>query len=283
MRKFFLLFQLIFIIGLTGCNKENNEDLLPDIPKDETVEEEKPTLKDEIETIDLNNKIFLNVLSSNKMIIPLKIYDINIEWDYDNEYLEKTDNQLKPIKNGKTKLIANIDGQALQFHIEINNLSYTKTVQYGLNFHYMFISDSKKMSGKLNAKQIVLHNTANSAPAINEIKWLANKDNTSSTSFHYAVDDTGVYQAIPTNIIAHHAGVKAINYQAIGVEIAKSMIKDNTVKDEAIKKGAQLISLLMSYYQIEISDVITHYEASGKHCPHDIFDRFNIDKFYDML
>ena len=147
----------------------------------------------------------------------------------------------------------------------------------------MFISDTKKMGGKLDAKQIVLHNTANTAPAINEIKWLGSKDNTSSTSFHYAVDDTGVYQAIPTDIIAHHAGVKAINYQAIGVEIAKSMINDNKIKDEAITKGAQLIALLISYYQLEINDVITHYEASGKHCPHDIFDRFDINKFYEML
>ena len=147
----------------------------------------------------------------------------------------------------------------------------------------MFISDSKKMGEKLNTKQIVLHNTANTAPAINEIKWLASKDNTSSTSFHYAVDDTGVYQAIPTDVIAHHAGVKTINYQAIGIEIAKSMIKDEDIKDEAILKSAQLIALLMSYYQIDISNVITHYDASGKYCPHDIFDRYSIEKFYEIL
>ena len=276
MKRVFLIFQLFIFVITSSCKDVDNIIIDNEITDD-------VTLNEEIELIDLNNKIFLNVLNSDKMIIPLKIYNLDIIWEYDKDYLKLTENQVSPIKDGKTKIIANINEESVQFFVEIKDLKYTKTVQYGLNFHYMFITDSKKMGSKLDSKQIVLHNTANTAPAINEIKWLGSKDNTSSTSFHYAVDDTGVYQAIPTDIIAHHAGNKATNYQAIGIEIAKSMVNDENIKDDAIHKGAQLIALLMSYYQIDISNVITHYDASGKYCPHDIFDRFTIDKFYQII
>ena len=36
----------------------------------------------------------------------------------------------------------------------------------------------------------------------------------------------------------------------------------------------------MNYYDININNVITHRDASGKYCPHDIFDRYGIELFY---
>ena len=281
MKRFFLIIQTIFIIFTRSCEKNSIESI---IPSDDIIISDNDTVtEEEILKIDLTNKIFLNVINDTTLLIPKIVHNYEINWEYDSDYLSYDGSMMKPKKDGKTKLIANINNQNIHFFVEIENLSFIKTVQYGLNFHYMFISDKKKMSGDMDPKQIVLHNTANTAPAINEIKWLGNKDNTSSTSFHFAVDDTGVYQAIPTEIIAHHAGVRVINYQSIGVEIAKSMITDEKIKDEAIMKGAQLIALLMSYYQLDIKDVITHYEASGKYCPHDVFDRFDINKFYAIL
>ena len=97
------------------------------------------------------------------------------------------------------------------------------------------------------------------------------------------MDDTGVYQAIPTTKASYHAGNLKINNESIGIEIAKSKITNIKEKDEGIKNATILICLLMNYYDIKITDVITHHDASGKYCPHDIFDRFGIELFYEEI
>ena len=145
------------------------------------------------------------------------------------------------------------------------------------------VKDSKKIGKKIKPNKIVFHNTANTAPAINEIKWLNSKDNTSTTSFHFAVDESGVYQAVSANYATYHAGDFNINNTSIGIEIAKSKLNDITEKDNGIKNATLLIVLLMNHYDIDIEDVITHYDSSGKYCPHDIFDRYGLEIFYDDI
>jgi N-acetylmuramoyl-L-alanine amidase CwlA len=97
------------------------------------------------------------------------------------------------------------------------------------------------------------------------------------------LDDKGVYQAIPTTNVSHHAGNFEINNRSIGIEIAKSMKNNIEEKNHGINNSLLLIVLLMNYYDISIENVITHYDASGKHCPHDIFDRYGLDLFYEEL
>ena len=92
-----------------------------------------------------------------------------------------------------------------------------------------------------------------------------------------------MYQAIPTTKAAYHSGDLETNLQSIGIEIAKSMIEDEKIKNSGIKNATILISLLMSYYNIDTENVITHKQASGKHCPHDIFNRYGIENFYQDI
>jgi hypothetical protein len=146
-----------------------------------------------------------------------------------------------------------------------------------------FFANSKKIGKKIKPNKIVFHNTANTAPAINEIKWLNSKDNTSTTSFHFAVDESGVYQAVPTNYATYHAGDFSINNSSIGIEIAKSKLDNIEEKNNGIKNATLLIVLLMNYYDIDIENVITHYDSSGKYCPHDIFDRYGLENFYNDI
>ena len=51
---------------------------------------------------------------------------------------------------------------------------------------------------------IVVHNTANDASAANEIAYMLRNDK--SVSYHYAIDDKEIIQAIPENRNAWHAG-----------------------------------------------------------------------------
>ena len=270
MRKIYILFYLVFLLFiLTSCNIE-------EIITEEIIEEI-------ITQTDNENKIFINVYDKDKMYIPLTHKGKEIEWNYDKDYFTLDGNKLTSHKNGTTILTATYLNKTHLYSVTIKNKSIINTIQYNLKFNYSFITDSKKIGKNIIPSKIVFHNTANTASAENEIKWLNSKDNTSSTSFHFAVDDKGVYQAIPTTKASYHAGDFQINNQSIGIEIAKSMLGDENQKDSGIKNATILISLLMNYYNIDIENVITHKDASGKHCPHDIFDRYGLESFYDEI
>lgn len=63
---------------------------------------------------------------------------------------------------------------------------------------------------------IAIHDTAgtqSSSTAYNNSHWCTNPDN--STSWHYTVDATSVYQQLPTNEIAYHAGDGRTRYFAM--------------------------------------------------------------------
>ena len=159
------------------------------------------------------------------------------------------------------------------------------TNEQGLEVHHMILPTNHKKVGYEMSKPtyIVVHNTANTAPAINEVKYLNSSSNTSYTSFHFAVDDVNVYQAVNMKYNAWHAGEQTMNKQSIGIEIAKSMISDTQIKDKAINNGAKLVAMLMKEYNIPIERVITHQAVTGKHCPHDILDRYGYDNFLNLV
>ena len=54
------------------------------------------------------------------------------------------------------------------------------------------------------------------------------------------------------NYNAWHAGNRSMNKKSIGIEIAKSTIKDESIKDKAIENGAKLTAMLMKYYNIPL-------------------------------
>ena len=270
MKKIIILINLAFLMLLSSC-----------VIDEDTIDQEQ--LEEIIQTIDTDNKFFINVIDKDKMIVPLEKDGELIIWDYDKKYLNLNNNQFEIKKDGSTIISATYKGKTHLYSVTIKNDSITNTVQYNLNFYYSFIKDNKKIGKKITPDTIVFHNTANTAPAINEVKWLNSKENKSSTSFHYAVDDKGVYQAIPTTNASYHAGNIEINNRSIGIEIAKSMKENIDEKNLGINNSLLLIVLLMNYYDISIDDVITHRDASGKHCPHDIFERYGLDLFYEEL
>lgn len=169
-------------------------------------------------------------------------------------------------------------------YINVENGLLNKNNEFDLNVNYMLLKENnKKVGSQMTPTYIVIHNTANSAPAVNEAKYLNSSSNTSSTSFHFAVDDTSVYQTINMKYNSWHAGNRNMNIKSIGIEIAKSTIKDDKIKDKAIENGAKLTAMLMQYYNIPIERVITHYDVTGKDCPHDILNRYGFDNFIQLV
>lgn len=119
---------------------------------------------------------------------------------------------------------------------------------------------------------IVVHNTANDASAKNEIAYMIRNNN--STSYHYAVDDVEVIQAIPENRNAWHAGDGTRgkgNRSGIAIEICYSKSggsKFNKAEDNAV----ELIVDILDRYGWGIDKVTKHQDYSGKYCPHRTLD-----------
>ena len=96
-------------------------------------------------------------------------------------------------------------------------------------------------------------------------------------SWHYSVDDIEIYQEMPDEEIAYHAGTKPGNDQSIGIEICET---GNYAKAE--ENAIALTTYLMRKHNIPIAKVVPHQFWSGKYCPHIIL-RKGWGKFKDRI
>ncbi|MCY7782768.1 MULTISPECIES: N-acetylmuramoyl-L-alanine amidase [unclassified Bacillus (in: firmicutes)] len=143
------------------------------------------------------------------------------------------------------------------------------------------VSKSKyglKCPNPLKAEYITIHNTANDASAANEISYM--KNNSSSTSFHFAVDDKQVIQGIPTNRNAWHTGDGTNgtgNRKSIGVEICYS--KSGGARYKAAEKLAiKFVAQLLKERGWDVDRVRKHQDWNGKYCPHRILSEGRWDQ-----
>ena len=129
---------------------------------------------------------------------------------------------------------------------------------------------------------ICIHNTSNDASAENEVKYMIN--NNSSTSYHVAVDEKHVIQAIPFNRNAFHAGDGANgegNRKYIGIEICRSTGDLATFK-KCEENCAKYVAHLLKQYGWTIKNVKRHKDFSGKNCPHKTME-LGWQRFLDMV
>lgn len=128
---------------------------------------------------------------------------------------------------------------------------------------------------------IVVHNTANDASAKNEIAYMTR--NNSQVSYHYAIDDKEIIQAIPENRNAWHAGDGGGrgNRRGIGIEICYSKSGGQRFI-EAEKLTAKFIAFKLNEKGWGIDRVKKHQDFSGKYCPHRTLD-MGWQRFLDMV
>ena len=120
--------------------------------------------------------------------------------------------------------------------------------------------------------RVVIHNTANDAPAVNEISYMRYND--LEISFHYAVDDVNIVQGIPEsrNAWASGDGHGKGNMEGIHIEICYS--KSGGEKfDKAEQNAAEFTASLLKKYSWGIDKVTKHRDYDGKYCPHRTLDR----------
>jgi len=129
---------------------------------------------------------------------------------------------------------------------------------------------------------ITVHNTANDASAENEIKYMLTNGN--QVSYHVAVDDKNVIQAIPFNRNAWHCGdgQGSGNLKSIGVEICYS--KSGGARYLIAEENAvQYIASLLKQYGWSIERVRKHQDWNGKYCPHRILDEGRWSSFLKRI
>lgn len=125
----------------------------------------------------------------------------------------------------------------------------------------------------MKPQYITVHNTANDASARNEVSYMRN--NSSSTSYHVAVDDKEVVIAAPFNRNCFHAGDGRYgtgNRKTIGIEICYSR-SGGARFDAAEDNAARYVASLLKAYGWGINRVKRHYDWSRKYCPHRTMDR----------
>lgn len=119
---------------------------------------------------------------------------------------------------------------------------------------------------------IVIHNTWNYAPAINEVSYMQTND--AWLSFHFAVDENEAIQCVPLERNSWNAGdgtYGAGNRKYISIEICRSR---SSLKffEPSERNGAILTALLLKKYNWGIDRVKKHQDFSGKYCPHRSLD-----------
>lgn len=149
-----------------------------------------------------------------------------------------------------------------------------------------FVSKEKysiKCPYSLSPIGITLHNTANSASAANEIAYMERNDK--EISYHFAVDEKEIIQALQLDRNAWHAGDGATgsgNRRTIAIEICRSTSEDISLFLQAEKNAAWLCASLCLQYGWTTKDIYTHKHWSGKNCPHKTLE-LGWDRFLAMV
>lgn len=138
---------------------------------------------------------------------------------------------------------------------------------------------SKKQTFSMTPEKIVIHNTYNSAKAKAEASYMVGNSNW--TSFHTVVDESAIYECIPFNRNAWHAGATYGNRHYIGIEIARSTGNASDFA-KAEENAAKYTAAILKSKGWGIDRVVTHKYCSGKYCPHKTLD-LGWNRFLDKV
>jgi hypothetical protein len=122
-------------------------------------------------------------------------------------------------------------------------------------------------------KYIIYHDTGNNIAGANarmHTRYMRSGDNSRARSWHYTVDDSGIWQTIPDNEVAWHGDCYESYAYSIGIETCVNRDNDLFL---IWQRTAKLIAYLLDVYGLTPDAVKQHYEImelagiAGKDCP----------------
>lgn len=119
----------------------------------------------------------------------------------------------------------------------------------------------------LNVRYITIHNTPSTSAKGLAIYCQSAESANTPKSWHFNVDDHEIWQSMPTNEVAWHAGdgYGPGNMSSIGVEICH--MTDATAFRNAVGLAAGLTAQLLHEFRLPLGTVKQHHDWSGKDCP----------------
>lgn len=141
---------------------------------------------------------------------------------------------------------------------------------------------SIKCPYEMTVKWIVIHNTSNDSSAQNEVRYMLSNDK--PISYHFAVDDKEIIQALPLDRNAWHAGDGLEgqgNRNGIAIEICYSKSGGERFL-QGERNAAWLAAKLLKDYDLDISHLKKHQDFAKKYCPHRTLD-LGWDRFVEMV
>ena len=156
---------------------------------------------------------------------------------------------------------------------------------YGVPLYEQLIpeGDKGRPGQKRRIRYIVIHETGNfspSATARSHANFLASGGDGQSTSWHYTVDENEIYQQLPDNEIAFHAGdgrkAGGGNEGGIGIEIC---VNDGADYERALDNAAKLAGYLCKCYGLSVDDIKQHADFMDKNCPQRLRDSGRWEEF----
>ena len=151
---------------------------------------------------------------------------------------------------------------------------------YGITVNTRLIeSETEARPGKKRkVRYIVIHetdNTSKGATASNHAEYLS-KNNKTSTSWHYTVDEKEIYHHVPDEEVAHHAATQEGNQYGIGIELC---VNEEGDFEKTFENASKLVAYLLKEYWLTTKSIKTHNDFSGKYCPHNILKNDRMDEF----
>ncbi|MDO4302006.1 MAG: peptidoglycan recognition family protein [Clostridia bacterium] len=125
--------------------------------------------------------------------------------------------------------------------------------------------------GRIN--YVVIHYTANNGDtALGNTNYFKSYRGSSA---HYFIDENNIYQSVEDKNIAWHCGANSYkhpycrNSNSIGIELCSRKNSDGTYYfiDKTVDNAVWLTKYLMAKYNIPVTNVIRHYDVTGKICP----------------
>ena len=135
---------------------------------------------------------------------------------------------------------------------------------------------------EMNGEFYIVHNTANDAPARNEVEYMKNNNN--QVSFHYAIDDIEIVQGIEENRNSWNCGDGKSgkgNRKGISIEICYS----KSGGEKFIKSELNAVKFIAQGLKSKgwgIDRVKKHQDFNGKYCPHRTLD-MGWERFLNMI
>lgn len=104
-------------------------------------------------------------------------------------------------------------------------------------------------------------------------------------SWHYQVDETGVYQSFDDSIVCWHAGdgtykLGGGNNNGIGIEMC---INSDGNYEASMRMDAKLIAHLLHSYNLTLENVKRHYDFDGKQCPYYMIETGRWTEFLEYV